>query len=305
MFGRTDVIGPPGQKLSKPTATILSLTHKHTIIQTLAAKVPIILLILSFAYLSISLDISGFFKAAATYVVGLARGNGHRLLIYVYLLCSALTYVASNDIVILSMTPLLMHVGDCSSIRDAVPLLVTQYIAANTASMGLLVGSPTNIILGEGVGLGALDAHMVVCDPTSYRSIDHVNQTHQTGDAIKLSFARYWVLMLLPTFVAIASTLTMVLVVFVYLPTRGHCMPRHFTMLAPGGETPPTPYVVEGCVEKRDGGALELTRPPSATMAVSRSSRRRPPCRDRGRRNTTTMTKRSRRGRLGPHPMRR
>lgn len=131
----------------------------------------IILLILSFAYLSISLDISGFFKAAATYVVGLARGNGHRLLIYVYLLCSCLTYFTSNDIVILSMTPLLMHVGDCSSIRDAVPLLVTQYIAANTASMGLLVGSPSNIILGEGVGLGELDAHMVVCDPTSYRSI--------------------------------------------------------------------------------------------------------------------------------------
>lgn len=116
--------------------------------QTIAAKVPIILLILSFAYLSISLDISGFFKAAATYVVGLARGNGHRLLVYVYLLCSALTYFTSNDIVILSMTPLLMHVGDCSSIRDAVPLLTTQYIAANTAAMGLLVGSPTNIILG-------------------------------------------------------------------------------------------------------------------------------------------------------------
>ncbi len=124
------------------------IAHLHT--QTVAAKVSIILLILSFSYLSISLDISGFFRSAATYVVALAGGNGHRLLVYVYLFCSALTYFTSNDIVILSMTPLLMHVGDCSSIRDLIPLLVTQFIAANTASMGLLVGSPTNIILGEG-----------------------------------------------------------------------------------------------------------------------------------------------------------
>ena len=125
------------------------ITSLFSIYQTCQAKIPIILLIQSFAYLSISLDISGFFKQSALAVVKLARGNGHRLLIYVYVLCSILTYFTSNDIVIISMTPLIIHIGDCSNIKNVVPLLITQYIAANTSSMGLLVGSPTNIILGK------------------------------------------------------------------------------------------------------------------------------------------------------------
>jgi arsenical pump membrane protein len=70
------------------------------------SKYDVILLIQSFAYLSISLDISGFFKASAFYIVSLARGDGLRLLVYLYLLCSALTYFTSNDIVIISMTPI-------------------------------------------------------------------------------------------------------------------------------------------------------------------------------------------------------
>lgn len=73
--------------------------------------------------------------------------------------------------------------------------LITQFIAANTASMGLLLGSPSNIILGDAVGL---------------------------------TFLRYWGLMMLPTLVAVASTLVMIVVVFVWLPTRGHVMQRRF-----------------------------------------------------------------------------
>lgn len=43
-----------------------------------------------------------------------------------------------------------------------------------------------------------------------------------------LSFLQYWYLMLLPTFVAVTSTLAMVLLVFVYRPLRGHAMQRKF-----------------------------------------------------------------------------
>lgn len=95
--------------------------------------------------------------------------------------------------------------------------------------------------------------------------IDPIVPRPPTGDAIKLSFARYWILMLLPTVVAIAATLAMILVVFVYFPTRGHCMPRHFTTLVPG-DAPPAPSVEGG--GERDGGMLELTTPPSSMMAM-------------------------------------
>jgi Na+/H+ antiporter NhaD/arsenite permease-like protein len=152
-------------------------------------------LILSFAYLSISLDMSGFFKASAVYVVRMARGDGRRLLVYVYLLSSVLTYFTSNDIVIISMTPLIIHIGAHSTIHNVVPLLIAQFIAANTSSMGLLVGSPTNIIL---------------------------------GDAMSVSFAEYWVLMLLPTAIAVVGTLLMLMVVFVWWPLRGNVMVKTF-----------------------------------------------------------------------------
>lgn len=179
-----------------------SLVSPQAVTETCEAKIPIILLIISFAYLSISLDISGFFKESAAYVVKAAKGDGRRLLVYIYCLCSFLTYFSSNDIVIISLTPLTIHIGDCSSIKNIVPLLITQFIAANTAAMGLLVGSPTNIIL---------------------------------GDALDLSFGRYWVMMVLPTFVAVVVTLLMLLVVFVWYPMRGHVMVRGFEMKA-GGE---------------------------------------------------------------------
>jgi len=178
-----------------------SLVSPRAVTETCTAKIPIILLIQSFAYLSISMDISGFFKESAAYVVKAAKGDGRRLLVYIYILCSFLTYFSSNDIVIISLTPLIIHIGDCSTIQDVVPLLITQFIAANTAAMGLLVGSPTNIIL---------------------------------GDALHLSFARYWVMMLLPTFVAVVVTLLMLMVVFVWCPLRGHVMVQNFEMKVEG-----------------------------------------------------------------------
>ena len=183
-----------------------SLVSPRAVTETCAAKIPIILLIQSFAYLSISLDISGFFKESAAYVVKAAKGDGRRLLVYIYILCSFLTYFSSNDIVIISLTPLIMtpliiRIGDCSTIQDVVPLLITHFIAANTAAMGLLVGSPTNIIL---------------------------------GDALHVSFARYWVMMLLPTFVAVVVTLLMLMVVFVWCPLRGHVMVQIFEMKVEG-----------------------------------------------------------------------
>lgn len=85
---------------------------------------------------------------------------------------------------------------------------------------------------------------------------------------MQLSFARYWVLMLLPTVVAIATTLLMIMLVFAWAPSRGHSMPRHFMMLSPGEAPSHVAPVVLKDENEESGGMLELTTPPSARMTV-------------------------------------
>ena len=126
-------------------------------VRALAEKYDLVLLILSFAYLSVSLDQSGFFEFCALRIVRRSEGNGLKLLVLMFLLCSGLTFFTSNDVVILSMTPIILYVGKGAGIRNLVPLLISQFIAANTLSMGLYIGSPTNIVLGDAANMTFID----------------------------------------------------------------------------------------------------------------------------------------------------
>src|SRR5690606_24043971 len=92
-------------------------------------------LILALAYLSVSLDESGFFEWFASRIMALGRGSGRRLLLAVFLGVSVVTFFTSNDIVIVAMTPAVMHLGHRAGIRDLRPFLLTLFVAANTASM--------------------------------------------------------------------------------------------------------------------------------------------------------------------------
>lgn len=160
-------------------------------------KYDIVFLILSFAYLSISLDASGFFQYCAFKIVRLARGDGVKLMVFLFLLCSGLTFFTSNDIVIISMTPIIIYVGHQAGIRDLVPLLVSQFVAANTSSMGLYIGSPTNIVLGDATGMTFID---------------------------------YFKWMIAPTVVATAVTLVMLLAIYHFTGLGGARMTRTYRL---------------------------------------------------------------------------
>jgi arsenical pump membrane protein len=170
------------------------VTGTH-IAETVTSKYDIVFLILSFAYLSISLDRSGFFEFASFKIVLYSGGHGTRLLVFFYLLCSVLTFFTSNDIVIISMTPIILYVGKHAGIRNLVPLLISQFVAANTLSMGLYIGSPTNIVL---------------------------------GDATAMTFVDYFLWMFLPSVVSCVVTLGMLLVVFRLIPIRGNRIQERF-----------------------------------------------------------------------------
>lgn len=120
-----------------------------TLLGAVSEKLDIVVLILSFAVIAQGLKQSGYFKYAAFRVLEVCDGSTSRLTLYLFVLSSILTYFTSNDIVILVMTPIILSLCVQSGFRNAKLLLLGQFVAANTLSMGLLIGSPTNIIVSS------------------------------------------------------------------------------------------------------------------------------------------------------------
>lgn len=112
----------------------------------------VIVLILSLSYICLSLDCTGFFEYVSLRVVKAAGASGVRLFTYLFLLTSFLSMFTSNDVVILTVTLLVIYICTYAEI-DPVPYLLAQFFAANTLSMGLYVGNPTNIVVADAFGI--------------------------------------------------------------------------------------------------------------------------------------------------------
>lgn len=106
----------------------------------------IIILFMSMAYISISLDSTGFFEYAALKMIMRSRGDGRSLFFYIYALSSVITLFTSNDIVILTLTPIIFYFGKHAKM-NMIPYLIAEFFAANIWSMFLYIGNPTNIIV--------------------------------------------------------------------------------------------------------------------------------------------------------------
>jgi Na+/H+ antiporter NhaD/arsenite permease-like protein len=115
----------------------------------------IMLLFFSLAYITISLDSTGVLQAAAVWVSCKGGFNGRRLYLYFYILLSALSIIIGNDPVILSGTFFLVYYTNMLNL-DPIPWLISEFAAANTASMVLFVGNPTNVVICEGFAINNL-----------------------------------------------------------------------------------------------------------------------------------------------------
>lgn len=115
----------------------------------------ILVLFLSMTILSIYLDELGFFRYLASIALKRARTGQTRLFFYLYLTVSVLTVFTSNDIIILSFTPFICYFAKNAKI-DPIPYLFAEFVAANTWSMALVIGNPTNIYLATAAGIGFL-----------------------------------------------------------------------------------------------------------------------------------------------------
>ncbi len=108
--------------------------------------IQLLILFLSMTLLSVFLDQAGFFRFLACKVLKHAGNSQKKLFVSLYLMVAVLTVFTSNDVVILTFTPFLCFFAKGAGI-DPLPYLVAEFVAANTWSMALLIGNPTNICL--------------------------------------------------------------------------------------------------------------------------------------------------------------
>ena len=125
--------------------------------------IKILILFFSMTMMSVYLDEIGFFRLLAHKVLAKAKGSQTMLFFLIYALVSVLTVFTSNDIIVLTFTPFICHFAKSARI-DPLPYLVSEFVAANTWSMALIIGNPTNIYLmsGTGVSFPAYTARMIL-----------------------------------------------------------------------------------------------------------------------------------------------
>jgi len=143
---------------------------------------PLKILVLFFAMtlMSLFLDEAGFFRVLAGALLRRAGGSQTTLFFALYATVSVLTVFTSNDIIVLTFTPFICYFCRNAHI-DPLSYLICEFVAANTWSMALIIGNPTNIYLATGAGI---------------------------------SFAAYTAVMLLPTVLAGIASLLMLWLIF-------------------------------------------------------------------------------------------
>ena len=127
--------------------------------------IKILLLFLSMTILSVFLDEVGFFRYLANKALRLAGKSQTRMFAVVYLTVSVLTIFASNDVIVLTFTPFLCYFAKNAHI-DPKPYLIAEFVAANTMSMTLVIGNPTNIYVATAFGISFIDYFLVMALPT-------------------------------------------------------------------------------------------------------------------------------------------
>ena len=117
----------------------------------------ILVLFLSMTVYSLILDKTGFFGYISGVVLKRAGHNQFTVFFSLYFVISLLTVFTSNDIVILTFTPFICKFCRAAKL-DVIPYLIMEFIAANTWSLFLLIGNPTNIYIS-----GAFDISFTEC----------------------------------------------------------------------------------------------------------------------------------------------
>ena len=138
---------------------------KKLIEDTAINPLKIVALFISMTMLSVFLDEAGFFSYLAAKTLSKAKSSKKKLFLYLYLIVSFLTVFTSNDIIVLSFTPFICYFAKNAKINP-LPFLAAEFVAANTWSMALIIGNPTNVYLATANGIDFLSYLKVMALPT-------------------------------------------------------------------------------------------------------------------------------------------
>lgn len=133
---------------------------------------PLKLLVIFFGmtFLSVFLDEMNLFEYLASFAVRHAKSTQKSLFLMLYLMVSLLTAVTSNDVVILTFTPFIIHFSKKVHVNP-IPYLIAEFVAANTLSMTLIIGNPTNIYLASSANIDFLTYLKVMILPSVLCSV--------------------------------------------------------------------------------------------------------------------------------------
>lgn len=132
---------------------IASITTIKSAIMPQMNVVPWQILIIFFgsAYICGSLDASGVLKLVAYKFASSAKSK-KSLFFNLLILAGIMTIFTSNDIVTLTLTPIVIYIGHYAGINP-LPYLISIFFASNTWSMFLYIGNPTNVIVSQAFSL--------------------------------------------------------------------------------------------------------------------------------------------------------
>lgn len=144
-----------------PLSRILSELTRDSAVN----PIKILVLFFSMTFISVVLDEAGLFRYLAKSAVRFSGKSQVKLFVILYFLVAVLTVFTSNDIMILSLTPFICFFCKNTDV-DPVPYLVAEFTAANTWSMMLIIGNPTNVYLATSAGIAFMDYFRVMILPT-------------------------------------------------------------------------------------------------------------------------------------------
>lgn len=165
-FGTYWIISLTGALLLLVSGSLpLSFLASGLTADTSVNPIKILVLFFSMTSLSVFLDVLGFFRYLANVVLARAGTNQKKLFIFLYITVSVLTVFTSNDIIILTFTPFICFFAKKAKINP-LPYLIAEFVAANTWSMALIIGNPTNIYLASASEIDFISYLKVMILPT-------------------------------------------------------------------------------------------------------------------------------------------
>ena len=147
-----------------------NLVFSSLIAPTSVNPLEILAIFISMVFISVVLDEVGFFKYLASVAVKKAKNSQLSMFILLYFVASILTIFTSNDIIVITFTPFIIFFCKNTKINP-LPYLVGEFVGANTWSMLLIIGNPTNIYLASSFNIDFLEYITYMALPTIFAGL--------------------------------------------------------------------------------------------------------------------------------------